>query len=289
MTFKYDNVNLMDFDRFDELHDIGYNRTIQLMDSIKARISRRINYRQLELKRIAYKKNMPELRFREISITGGNEQQKKYIRKEFHSSDHEIFSLEDLRKGYFRLMSDNMISEIIPHAVYNKVDTTFTLHLKVKIEDDLSLRVGGNVGSNGANQIYVGATYHNLNNFSKEVSLDGQLGQIYNNLQIAGRIDFPTHIPTSFRLVGSISSFDILSKKTFSKVILLFSIKMKEILSSCWFQCLSLHARKQNSASESEKYKTCISRTMSLTSTMTKMISATTLFSEGLWQWMEIH
>ena len=42
MTFKYDNVNLMDFDRFDELHDIGYNRTIQLMDSIKARISRRI-------------------------------------------------------------------------------------------------------------------------------------------------------------------------------------------------------------------------------------------------------
>ena len=78
-------------------------------------------------------------------------------------------------------MSDNMISEIIPHAVYNKVDTTFTLHLKVKIEDDLSLRVGGNVCSNGANQIYVGATYHNLNNFSKEVSLDGQLGQIYNN------------------------------------------------------------------------------------------------------------
>lgn len=218
MTFKYDNVNLMDFDRFDELHDIGYNRTIQLMDSIKARISRRINYRQLELKRIAYKKNMPELRFREISITGGNEQQKKYIRKEFHSSDHEKFSLEDLRKGYFRLMSDNMISEIIPHAVYNKVDTTFTLHLKVKIEDDLSLRVGGNVGSNGANQIYVGATYHNLNNFSKEVSLDGQLGQIYNNLQIAGRIDFPTHIPTSFRLVGSISSFDYFKQeKLFSK------------------------------------------------------------------------
>lgn len=290
MTFKYDNVNLMDFDRFDELHDIGYNRTIQLMDSIKARISRRINYRQLELKRIAYKKNMPELRFREISITGGNEQQKKYIRKEFHSSDHEIFSLEDLRKGYFRLMSDNMISEIIPHAVYNKVDTTFTLHLKVKIEDDLSLRVGGNVGSNGANQIYVGATYHNLNNFSKEVSLDGQLGQIYNNLQIAGRIDFPTHIPTSFRLVGSISSFDYFKQeKLFSKVILLFSIKRKRILSSCWFQCLSLHARKQNSASESEKYRTCISRTMSLTSTMTKMISATTLFSEGLWQWTEIH
>ena len=42
MTFKYDDVSLMDFDRFDELHDNGYKRTIELMDSIKSRISRRI-------------------------------------------------------------------------------------------------------------------------------------------------------------------------------------------------------------------------------------------------------
>ena len=59
MTFKYTDVNLMDFKRFDELHDIGYNRTIQLMDSIKSRISRRTNYRQLERKRMVYKNYMP--------------------------------------------------------------------------------------------------------------------------------------------------------------------------------------------------------------------------------------
>lgn len=56
MTFKYDDISLMDFNRFDELHDIGYNKTIQLMDSIKQRISRRANYRQLEMKRMAFKR-----------------------------------------------------------------------------------------------------------------------------------------------------------------------------------------------------------------------------------------
>lgn len=218
MTFKYTDVNLMDFDRFDELHDIGYNRTIQLMDSIKMRISRRVNYRQLERERIAYKNRMPEFRFRRIEIDGANEQQKRYIRKEFHSSDKEVFTLEDLRKGYFRLMTDNMISEIIPHAIYNASDHTFDLHLKVKIEDDLTLRAGGNVGSNGSNQIYVGATYQNLNNYSKEVSLDAQLGQIYNNLQVSGRIDLPSHLPTSVRLIGSLSSFDYFKQeKLFTK------------------------------------------------------------------------
>ena len=32
MTFKYDDVNLMDFQRFDELHDIGYKRAIEMIE-----------------------------------------------------------------------------------------------------------------------------------------------------------------------------------------------------------------------------------------------------------------
>ena len=85
MTFKYDDVSLMDFNRFDELHDIGYERTMELMDSIKNRIPRRMDYRLLEKERMAFKKKMPEFRFRNIIIHGANDQQKKYIRKEFHS------------------------------------------------------------------------------------------------------------------------------------------------------------------------------------------------------------
>lgn len=208
MTFKYTDVGLMDFDRYDELHDIGYNRTIQLMDSIKQRISRRTSYRILERKRIDFKREMPELKFRKIIVHGTNDQQKIYITKGFHANENDIFTLEDLRKGYFRLLSDNMISEIIPHAIYDYNDNTFTLVLNVKIADDISVRVGGNVGSNGANQIYLCASYHNLGKYSKEFSLEGQLGQIYNNLQLTGRIDLPTEVPTSYKMILSLSSFD---------------------------------------------------------------------------------
>ena len=35
MTFKYEDVNLLDFQRLKELESIGYNRTISIMDSIK--------------------------------------------------------------------------------------------------------------------------------------------------------------------------------------------------------------------------------------------------------------
>ena len=104
LTFKYDNVNLMDFNRFDELHVIGFNRTLEMMDSIKSRIHRRVNPAQIEARRLAYKSNLPELRFKKVNITGANERQKQYIRKEFHENNYETFKIEDVKQVYFRLL-----------------------------------------------------------------------------------------------------------------------------------------------------------------------------------------
>lgn len=218
MTFKYDNINLMDFQRIDELHDIGYNRTMSMMDSIKSRIHRRVNIDNIRLRRLVYRSNFPEFRFRNIFIEGANSQQKAYIKKEFHTSDDKEFTYEDVKRGYFRLLSDNMISEIIPHAVYNPQDETYDLHLKVKLEDNFAIRLGGNISTSNSNQIYLGLSYQNLNYYAKEFTFDGQLGRVYNNVQLMGKIDFATIIPTSYRFIASISTFDYFKKdKLFSK------------------------------------------------------------------------
>lgn len=218
MTFKFSDVNLLDFDRLQELHDIGYNRTLSLMDSIKARIHRRVSAESVRLRRMVFQSNLPQLRFRDIEIEGANEQQQKYIRKEFHGDPQEVFTYEDLKRGYFRLLADNMISEIIPHAVYDPQTKLYKLHLKVKMENNFSVRIGGSVSTSSSSQIYLGLGYQNLNYYSKELLLDGQLGKIYNNAQLMGRIDLPTRIPTSCRLIASFSTFDYYKKnKFFSK------------------------------------------------------------------------
>ena len=218
MTFKYDDVSLLDFARLQELHDIGYNRTISLMDSIKGRIHRRVNAENVRLRRLVYRSNLPQFRFRDIYIEGANPQQQAYIKKEFHDEDHEVFTYEDLKRGYFRLLSDNMISEIIPHAVYDTESDLYSLHLKVKMEDNFSVRMGGSVSTTSSNQIYLGLGYQNLNYYSKEITLDGQIGKVYNNAQLMAKIDLPTRIPTSYRLIASLSTFDYYKKdKLFSK------------------------------------------------------------------------
>ena len=218
MTFKYDDVNLLDFDRLDELHDIGYRQTMQLMDSIKGRIHRRISPEKVSQNRQLYRQKLPEFKFRDIYIEGANAMQQVSIRREFHDNNTEVFDYEDFKRGYFRLLADKMISEIIPHAIYNSEEDLYDLHLKVKMEENLNLKVGGSVSTTSSNQIYLGLGYQSLNNYSKEYVVDGQIGKIYNNAQFMARFDLPTRIPTSYRIIASISTFDYYKKdKLFSR------------------------------------------------------------------------
>lgn len=214
MTFKYTDVGLMDFNRIDELEKIGYDRTISLMDSIKGRIHRHVNIENVNLRRLVYRSELPELYFHKIIVDGVNSHQANYIRNSFHQSDKDVFTIEDVKHGYFRLLSDNMISEIMPHTEYNTDDHTYDLHLNVKMQDDFRVRVGGSVSSSTSDQIYFGITYQNMDYQAKEITFDGQLGKIYNNLQLMGKFEVPSSsIPISFRLIGSMSTFDYFKKE----------------------------------------------------------------------------
>ena len=54
-----------------------------------------------------------------------------------------------------------------------------------------------------------------MNYYSKEFNFDGQLGRVYNNVQLAARIDFPTKLPTSYKFIASISTFDYFKEAKF--------------------------------------------------------------------------
>lgn len=219
LKFQYDDVSLMDMDRVYELQEIGYKETMLYLDSIKGRVDRRVDPESVSIRRKMFKSKLPEFKFRNIFIEGVNPQQKTYIRKEFQSSsDDELFTFEDLKRGYFRLLAGNMIQEIIPHAAYDPIEQVYDLYLNVRVQDNLALRIGGNISTTNANQIYAGVTYQDLNYYAKEFSFDGQLGKVYNNAQFMARIDLPTKIPTSYRLIASITSFDYYKNdKLFSK------------------------------------------------------------------------
>jgi hypothetical protein len=134
--------------------EIGYRRTLSIIDSIKMRVPREVTRDELSLKRKAYKEGLPPLVFKNIYINGVTDAQRNYIEAQLHRDINNEFTMEDFRRAYFKMLSYSKIKEIIPHAVYNRKEKLFDLYLDVTVKDEIKVSFGGNVSSHQANQLF---------------------------------------------------------------------------------------------------------------------------------------
>lgn len=195
MKFNLDEVNLLDFYRSTTLYELGYNTALEMVDSIKSRIDRRVPFEELSRKREAYKKELPPLIFRHIYISGINDQQKGYVESQIHRNSEDQFTYDDFKHTYFRLLSNSKIKEIFPHAEWDEENQIFDLFLDIKIKDELAVDFGGNISSLSTNQLYLGLGYQSLTDLSMGLNLDMQAGNTYSGVVFSGRIELPTQIP----------------------------------------------------------------------------------------------
>ena len=212
LDMKIKGVKLLDFHKINDVTDRGYNFALGYIDSIKARIPRKQDRQELLNKRTAFKRRVPDMIFSDVVVTGVTKEQERSIIREFKKGN-EKFDYERCKKGYYSLLTGDFIEEIIPHAVYNPTDSAYTLHLNVKVNPRFTLKIGAGISTNISNQIYFGIHYRNLNNRSKEFILDGQLGKVYNNVQLSGRADFLGELPISLKFIGSYSTIDYYNMK----------------------------------------------------------------------------
>jgi NTE family protein len=195
MNFTLDNINLLDFYKSQTLYDIGYETASKMIDSIKAKVNRRMSLKELEQKRKAYKSKLPSLIFNKIYISGVNEEQQSYIESQINRDDDNHFTIEDFKKLYFRLLSNPKIKEIMPHAVWNPDTKIFDLYLDIQIKNEIMIAFGGNISSMSTNQLYLGLGYQSLTNFSSSLNLDMQVGNIFTGVSMSGKIELQGSIP----------------------------------------------------------------------------------------------
>lgn len=205
VRFNFQDVSLLDFDRAEELMEIGYKRTMQLMDSIKKRVPRELSKEELARRRKEYRENLPPLEFRNIYITGVTDAQKKYIESQLHRDINGTFSMEEFKKAYFKMLAYSKIKEIVPHAVYNRRNKTFDLYLDVKISEEVDINLGGNISSHQANQLYWGLGYKYLGRFASNTKAGFHVGNSFSGVLLDEQIFLQTRIPTYLRWQGVFS------------------------------------------------------------------------------------
>lgn len=202
VKFSFPTVSLLDFQKADELMEIGYKRTLAMIDSIKMRVPRAVPLDTVNTRRKNYKESLPPLVFKNIYVNGVNESQRKYIEAQLHRDINNEFSMEEFKRAYFKMLTYSKIKEIMPHAVYNRKEKQFDLYLDVTMKEEISVGFGGNISSHQANQLFLGLGYQNLARFASDFNANFQVGNSFNGVLLDARMYLQTRIPTYIDIQG---------------------------------------------------------------------------------------
>ncbi len=182
------DVNLMDFNRVKELMEQGYRETMEQIPYIKRSVQRRVTEENVYLKRLAFRKEIPPYKFSKVQVSGVHEGLETYIKEELESEPGKTFSLKEVKKRYFGVVSDGAVSTFYPVAIYNEADSTYDMKIRASSAPNIRLALGG-CFSNFSNLGFLGGEYQHFSTFKWRLGGNIYFGNVYNSQKLYSRID----------------------------------------------------------------------------------------------------
>ncbi|MFA5646783.1 MAG: patatin-like phospholipase family protein [Bacteroidales bacterium] len=202
-----EDLSLLDFSKAREIAKLGYENTMQNMDSIKKLITRRQSMVDLLNRRNEFVKDLPDLIFNKVSVKGVKDTQLEYILKSITRKE-KLTSFEKLQAEYFKLVTDKYIDRIYPTPKYNYENGSFDLDLNVYLKPNFDLYLGGNISSSSMNQGFFGLNYKLFRKSPLFFQANTFFGRLYTSAQFSVRQEYATHIPLFLQLSGTLNRFD---------------------------------------------------------------------------------
>jgi NTE family protein len=182
-----------DFSKVRSLIDSGYAQTIRQMDDIKQKISERRTCESVMEKRNQFTNKSFPMVFEGLSFKGYNSKQRKYIRRVFHMSEHNPKPkyFNQIKRGYFRLVSENYFGNAYPNILYNRDTERFQLQLTRRSQKNFQVDFGGVISTRDISNIFLGFNYFNFGNKLIHIYTGFQTGNFYKSAVIRTRVDLP--------------------------------------------------------------------------------------------------
>ncbi|MDE7119232.1 MAG: patatin-like phospholipase family protein, partial [Muribaculaceae bacterium] len=135
--------SLLDWGKARELYEIGYNRTMEMIDSIKERVTSRISGQTRQLRRDVFKSKSPYVRFDSVEVRGGTRAQDAYLSHLFKPNNTDTFGIDHARLANYRALSPGRLSNLMPQARFNRQTGLFTLDLDATFKSQFGVGAGG--------------------------------------------------------------------------------------------------------------------------------------------------
>lgn len=190
IEIKLKDIGIMDFDKSDQIIEIGYNTAQKYLKEIKNRVPRTVSSEQILQTRMDFRVQTVPLRFKNIYFKGDNlnEKEQEFIRNTITDNNPDLIDFEKLKRGFYRVVATGNINTMYPEATSTD-DSLFNLHLRVTKSPPLKLTIGGNISSSSLNQGYIGVQYNKFCANPWRATADINMGRYYSGLNLAFRQD----------------------------------------------------------------------------------------------------
>jgi len=196
---------LLDFPKARRIYQTGYDRAMEMMDSIKTRVHARIPAQSRNIRRSVFKSATPYVHFDSVAVSGGTPRQNLYLDYIFTGTRADTFGIDHARRSYYRAITPGKLRDLTPHAVYDDTTGMFTLRLKASVKDSFKAGFGGYVTSSTSSYVYLSAGYSTLSFSSIAADLGGWIGQSYQGAALNARLFLRTRCPSSLGLQAVVS------------------------------------------------------------------------------------
>jgi NTE family protein len=190
----FDDVSMMDYSRAQYIIETGYRDALEMMDSIRGRVVRRVDPAALHHRRLEFRASLPELMFDDVRVSGLTADQSHFLRRmlgvSMDGSKTRPFNFDEFKSEYFKILSEGEVQSEYPLMHYDDTTGYFTVDLPLTTRPSFRVRVGGNISSAALNQAYVGLEYKTIGRSAHSFRVDGNFSGLYNAFRGGWRTDF---------------------------------------------------------------------------------------------------
>ncbi|MHC1703399.1 MAG: patatin-like phospholipase family protein [Tenuifilaceae bacterium] len=190
------DIEILDFTKIDYIVNEGYNNTIKNIEMFKKSINRTISIEEINKRRNEFKKNLPELKFRNLNISGINSKQKEYILKSIKKKS-EFFSMQTAEEEYYRIITDEFVKRMYPKVKYDSTSKLSELDLLISLKKNIDISLGGNLSSSSINQGFFAASYNFFGKTANMLYANIYFGRLYSSLNLSLKKKIPFKVPLS--------------------------------------------------------------------------------------------
>jgi NTE family protein len=201
------NIGTFDFSQVESAIEIGYSTAIRYADSILPFIKELRTPGELDAKRQAFRKNIPDLLIDNIQ-SGSDKKMNYFVRNSLlRSRKRQRLPASVIERRYYRLAATDHIGFLFPTIDTNAAGA-YNMRLTVRENNRFKLDVGGLISSRPINTGYIGLTYSRLKKTALKLHAESYFGKFYGSINTHAKIEIPALFPITIEPYFTMNRWD---------------------------------------------------------------------------------